>query len=34
MRLTISLLAVEGLCSKTAKCVRKDNHEGKCWPNG
>ena len=34
MRLTINLLTLKGLCEQSPKCVRKNDHEGKCWPNG
>lgn len=30
--LAVSVQTVEGLCSRTRKCVRKDEHDGKCWP--
>jgi hypothetical protein len=30
--LAISVQTVRGLCAVTPKCVRKDAHEGKCWP--
>ena len=30
--LEMSVQTVQGLCSTTRKCVRKDAHEGECWP--
>lgn len=30
--LEISVQTVKGLCSKTSKCIRRDNHSGGCWP--
>jgi len=30
--LAVSVQTVEGLCARTRKCVRKDGHDGKCWP--
>jgi len=30
--LAISVQTVSGLCALTRKCVRKDQHEGACWP--
>jgi len=32
--LLVSLQTSKGLCSITSKCVRRDGHEGMCWPNG
>lgn len=29
---TIALGGNPELCSKGSKCVRKDGHEGDCWP--
>lgn len=28
----LSLADTPGLCKKTAKCIKKDGHAGKCWP--
>jgi hypothetical protein len=30
--LTISLSHTKDLCEEGTKCVRKDQHEGECWP--
>ena len=28
----VSLIGTKGLCPKR-KCLKKANHEGKCWPS-
>lgn len=32
-KLSSSLQTSRGLCSEGRKCVRKDGHDGKCWPS-
>ena len=32
--LLMSAQTVQGLCSLDRKCVRKDRHDGACWPRG
>jgi hypothetical protein len=28
----VSLLASKGLCERGKKCIRKNGHDGDCWP--
>lgn len=30
--LEISIQTVKGLCTLTVKCIKRDLHEGPCWP--
>lgn len=29
----VTLIGTKGLCQKTAKRFKKDNHPGACWPS-
>lgn len=32
--LEVSVQTTRGLCATGRKCVRKDGHDGECWPKG